>query len=660
MNNARIDELFKKAVASHEAGDYAGAEDLYHRILKENPRHAGALFRLGDMAFTARCFEDAVSLFRKALKNAPGDAGSELMLANACQAAGKTSEAERILRRHLQLPTSAGIASKVAFNLTNLYFSTGRYEDALKVCQGFLEKFHDEDLLLIKEGEILTRLGRCDEAIALYDTLLGNEKLRGRVMLVMSGAFSRKRDYSGYVRRVDPEIRKNPDGNLCSQAAQFYNRMGLLEDEIRIRRLAVEKTPGHPQLHSDLLNRLTASDAVDERAIFECAREWDGKFGTPTDRAPYETYLKKTCEGGRLRLGILSRSFRRHPTATLLLPLLPELAKHFELFGYSDLANGDDYTEKFRRGFGRWRDISGLLDCDAAQVIYDDALDALIDLSGHFDGGRVRILCYRPAPVVIHYYGSSCSLGVKAVGYRISDAIVEPPERGDPFSSEKVLRLPRGFYVYEPLFDAGAPCGCPSEKNGFITFGSVAAPHKVTPTTLRLWESVLNAVPGSRFLFAREELADPGIAEYWVGRFAEFGIARERLVLVSGSSDDFARLVPYREIDMVLDTFPYSGVTTTLDALWMGVPVVTYRETRFINRLCSSLLSQAGLGDLVAETPEAFVRISQSLAADVGKRTTLRRELRGRMKAGPLGDAAGLARDIRDAVLSAVGECPQK
>jgi protein O-GlcNAc transferase len=341
---------------------------------------------------------------------------------------------------------------------------------------------------------------------------------------------------------------------------------------------------------------------------------------------------------------------------TILRPLLPELARRFELYGYYDDNRIDEYTDEARRSFAVWRNTSELGEADAAKLIHEDALDVLIDISGHFNGARTRILTYRPAPVQIHYADSSSSLGIKAVPYRFSDAVAEPPERGDPYSTEAVLRLPHGFFLYQPLTEVAAPAPCPAEVNGYVTFGSCTALYKITPTTLRLWRSALEAVPGSVFLLARDEFErDEALRDGWMRRFEEAGIPRGRFTIETGSKEDFVNLRFYDRIDIALDAYPYSGVTTTLDALWMGVPMVNYRQTRLINRVCSSLLERVGLGDLVADRFDDFAVIAAKLAADCDRRRRLRRNLRDTMRLSPLCDPAGMAGDMENAIRGVLG-----
>jgi protein O-GlcNAc transferase len=656
MQANELENIFKEAVAKQAAQDYVGARLLYDRILAVRPNHPDVLFRLGGLCYETKAYAEAIDCLRRAAAQRPGSASIDLMLAMSLTALKRYAEAEPLFLRYGDLPDSDGNAAYAAFNLASLYFEWGNFEKARALCMRSLARFPGDRAFIFLLGQSCLQLRCYDDAILAFDELMKDDRMRLKALLAASGAFRAKKDYHGFLRRAEPEVARSGDSELMVTLGDFYMDMGDLDRLIAVQAEAMKLRPEDYHLHSYQIKAYTQSDAVTEKQVFEIACDWDRKFGHPKDVPPFASWLNGPLNGRRIRLGILSKTFRRHVTQTILRPLLPELAKRFELYGYYDDTRTDEYTDEVQRSFAAWRNTSGLGEAEAAKLIHVDALDALIDISGHFNGARTRILTYRPAPVQIHYADSSSSLGIKAVAYRFSDAIAEPPGRGDPYSSETVLRLPNGFFLYQPLFDLPAAAPCPAELNGYITFGSCAALSKITPTTLRLWKSALDAVPGSIFLLARDELENDTLTrEYWTKRFVDAGIGLDRFRLESGSRDDFVKLRFYDRIDIALDVFPYSGVTTTLDGLWMGVPMINYRETRFINRVCSSLLTRVGLQDLVAERFDDFAKIAANLAADRDRRRKLRRTLRDTMRLSPLCDPVGMAVDMENAIRGVLG-----
>jgi tetratricopeptide (TPR) repeat protein len=662
MENCHMDSTTEEFCAEIgrlcNAHDFDKAMERIVRALEKGSNDPEFLFRTGEFCVLCGDFEKAAGCFSKASIVAPHETRHRLALATALRQARQYDRAEQILKELIASEAASPKSENALVNLVTLYIEKGEPDKALTLCEKHIATVRSPRFHFLA-GHANLALDRYDAAIKQFRITIRDSDgdLRRKALFAISNPYRKKRDYSSYIALVNDAPEGNLDANILQVTTEFLGKAGMLEKEIGILRKLVEKEPRNPIFHSLLLKKLTASDRANEKDIFECAKQWDVKFGTPADRPAYSKWIGNTIDGQRIRLGILSKTFYRHVTQTILLPLLPELAKRFELYGYYDGTRHDAFTEKVRGFFAAWRETTTLSEADAARVIHDDAIDVLIDISGHFNEARTHILTYRPAPIQIHYADSSCSLGIKAVQYRFSDAVAEPPERSDPFSTEKVLRLPHGFFLYQPFYELPEAGPCPSEKNGYVTFGSCAALHKITDTTLDLWKRALDATPTSRFVLARDEFEnDTCLREYWTKRFENAGISRDRFSIVTASKEDFVRLRFYDRIDIALDTFPYSGVTTTLDALWMGVPVISYRESRFASRVCSSLLTLAGLPDLVAEDKNTFASIAAKLACYESRRKNLRQTLRKTMRHGPLSDAAQMAADMEQAIRSILPE----
>ena len=638
------------SIALRSSGADAAAI-LLRAALDREPGDAEIIALLGSVEYEGRHYREAAAHLQCALSLGSGDERVRLLLAGAKEALGENDAAEALYASVAEHPADERSGAYAAFHLAGMLLGRGETETAESLCAKYLAVYPKDPGFLRLKMLASLRLARHAQAVAAYDLLPASPQRQADLAL-LAKSFQRLGDYSGFLRRFGA-VNDLSCGELCASAAEIFNACGMREAEERCQRRALELRPDDPALHSYELKTMTESDTVSGEEILAFAREWDRKFGTPRDRPAFRSFPRPPRAGRRVRLGILSHSFRRHVTMTILRPLLPELAKRFELYGYYDDDFEDAFTDEARACCAVFRNTSALSEADAADRIHADALDVLIDISGHFSAARTRLLTYKPAPLVIHYADSSSTLGLSAVDCRFSDAIAEPPEWGDPHSSEKVLRLPHGFFLYAPLLDCGEPAPCPSDRNGFVTFGSCTALHKITPTTLALWKSALDAAPQSRFLLARDEFArDPALREYWRRKLVAAGFDNARLALVSGDKDDFVRLKFYSKIDIALDAYPYSGVTTTLDALWMGVPVVNYRQRLFINRVGSSLLEKVGLSDLVAEKKEDFATLAAALAADTERRRTLRRTLRARFLSSPLSDGAGMAADMEKAILA--------
>ncbi len=652
MREPEVQAVFRQAMAFQARGDLAAARPLFERLLEILPGHPELLMRLGALARQEGRLTDALPLLDRALKAAPARSDIALLMGESLAAAGKKQEALQHFTRASAAEGRTGAAA--LFNSIVILLDSGQADIALQQARTATARFPDDPLLRLMLGHAHTALGDADAALSIYESLLPDVRARKQALVAMAHLLRKRRVFSTLVEPLLQGARELRDPYLGYLAGEFCSVVGMLEEELGIQAEALDWEPGNASLHSAQIKSLTHSDAVTEAEIFAFSRLWDARFGTAADRPPFEHNRAHAPATGRPRLGILSSTFRQHVTMTILRPLVPALTRHFELYAYHDSPLEDTYTDEIRPHFARWTNTAALGEAEAAACIHGDAVDVLLDISGHFNA-RTRILTYRPAPIQVHYADSSCSLGLSCVDYRFSDAIAEPPEWGDPYSAETVLRLPGGFFLYQPLHDCGPAAPCPGDSKGCISFGSCTNLSKITPTTLRLWKGALDAVPGSRFVLAREQfLTDPGIRDYWRARFRDAGIAEERLVLRGGTREDFLRLALWNEIDIALDAFPYSGVTTTLDALWMGVPMVNHRRTRFINRVSSSLLDKVGLADLVAETETDFAMIAARLADDAARRRELRASLRRRMLQSPLCDASAMADSMAAALSDAV------
>jgi predicted O-linked N-acetylglucosamine transferase (SPINDLY family) len=317
-----------------------------------------------------------------------------------------------------------------------------------------------------------------------------------------------------------------------------------------------------------------------------------------------------------------------------------------EIFCYSDAVRPDDVTARLQRHADHWRDVAGQSDEQFIAQVRADRIDILVDLAGHTAGNRLRAFAARPAPVQVTYLGYPNTTGVPAVDYRFTDALADPPGEADTLYTEKLIRLPRCAWCYRPPDPSPHHNPLPAQESGAVTFGSFNMPAKLSEETLDLWSQLLAAVPNSKLMLKFAALSEQSMRDHFARLFAARGVAESRLILRGRDEAVKHHLRSYHEIDIALDTFPYHGTTTTCDALWMGVPVVTLIGNAHVSRVGASLLNAVGLDDLVTTTREQFIATAAALAGDLPRLAKLRSTLRGVMQKSPLMDAAGLAREI--------------
>ena len=352
----------------------------------------------------------------------------------------------------------------------------------------------------------------------------------------------------------------------------------------------------------------------------------------------------------KLRVGYVSSDFRYHSCACFMLPLFDSHNREtFEVIAHSTATTADDITQKFKDSADHWRDCFSLGDDELIQRILTDEIDLLVDCSGHTKGNRLRIFQYKPAPIQMTWLGYPSTTGLKAIDYRLSDVVTDPVGEADQLHSETVLRLDAGFHTYRPLAQTPGPSPVPSTRSGRIHFGAFQNLSKVSDKTIELWALVLGAVPNGRLIMKARGLDERAVAERTRKRLTGLGISQDQFEFVPWNAIYGQHFRDFERVDIVLDTTPYNGTTTTCEALWMGAPVVTLSGDRSASRVGASLLNQIGHQEWIAHSDAEFVQIAASLASDTGQLAKLRKSLRTELCHSSLGDSDLFARSLESA-----------
>ncbi len=434
-------------------------------------------------------------------------------------------------------------------------------------------------------------------------------------------------------------------------ALALYER-GLVAEAIACLREALQRAPGDALARQFMLFMSNALAQRDLDAWYREHRLWGQMHADPLPR-----YAHAPVRGARrLRIGYVSADLREHATAAFVHPIL---ARHdcdnFDVVCYSNSDESDAQTQAMRRLGHRWRGIAGMDDAQAAQLVHADAIDILVDLSGHTRGGRPGVFARKPAPVQISYLGYLNTTGMVAMDYRISDAIADPPGASERLHSERLLRLPQTLWCYEPPEDAPEICAPPAQRNGHITFGSFNHVAKLNDGVLELWGELLRRLPHAHLQLMA--LPDEETAQRIRAALEKQGIAAERMRTLPR----LARAQYWQtlgEIDIALDPFPYTGGATSCDALWMGLPVVTLAGSFGFARTAATVLVNAGLAELVAQDAEQYLAIAQRLALDLPALAHLRSGMRARLARSPLLDGTGFVAALEGAYREAWRAAP--
>lgn len=412
------------------------------------------------------------------------------------------------------------------------------------------------------------------------------------------------------------------------------------------QRLAIE--PGHAAAYSDLLLAMHYSERIGPEQLATAHRRFAEQIEQPLLPAR-RPHANTRDAGRRLRVGIVSSDLRLHSVAFFIEPVLEHHeASQFELFAYFNHTGGDAVTARLRPHFQRWHAIAQLSDSAVEQLIGNDGIDILIDLNGHTGDNRLALFARKPAPLQLSWLGYPNTTGLQGIDHRITDSRADPPGQTEAWHSETLWRLPGCFLCYRPPAVAPAPAVRTVQQP--VVFGSLNNPAKIGPGVVAAWSRILAATPGSRLVLKLRGGADASIRESLLQAFARHGVTAGRLILLERLDAMAHHLQRYDMMDIALDTFPYAGTTTTCDALWMGVPVISFAGRSHAARVGASLLHAAGLETLVTDSVDAYVDAAVQLAHDAPRLQQLRAGLRERIAASKLTDAAAFTRDFEAAL----------
>ena len=552
---------------------------------------------------------DAEKVYRHVLSLHAAHPHALHLLGILAQQVGRHEMAVEFFRRAIG---SDGGVGEFHYNLGNSLLHLGRngdaavaFADALAISPGLFEAHHNFANALMLDGQP-------GAAIAAYQSAL-------RI-------------------RADDAAAHNNLGMALREHAR-------LDEAIEHFRHAVRIDPHYAHAHSNLLYALHFHPAYDAAAIADEQRRWAEQHAEPVARAaPDRPHENERSPDRRLRIGYVSPDFREHPVGRAMLPLLEEHdANAFEIFCYADTSADDEVARRLKRPAAAWHVTTGTGDEQLAKIIRGHRIDILVDLTLHMNRNRLLVFARKRAPVQVSFIGYPAGTGVRQIVYRITDAHLDPD---DDLGPERLVRLPHSFWCYagdaEPAVNE-----LPARAREHVTFGSLNNPVKMNDAVVALWSRVLDALPTSRLrLFSGEK--SPTIDHPLLRRFASEGVDPERIALVPRLlRGEYLR--QYHMIDIALDTFPYNGHMTSCDALWMGVPVVSLRGATSVGRGGVSLLSNLALPDLLAATPDEFVRIATSLASNLSRLSALRQSLRSRMRESPLCDAGLFTRSVESA-----------
>lgn len=664
------------ALVTFRSGRGDEAIVLVHEAIRLDPRNAAYHANLGTMLLSQDRVEEAVAAYRQAVDLVPQNPELLKELANALIRAGHVQEAIAAFRQAItQRPDFLEALNSLGAALGDL----GEFDEAIGVLRRAVGLWPDYRDAWNNLGNVLCKAGRAHEAKEAFAHILSRNPDDAIVLNNLGALYDGLSQHDQAVQMYRRAIAANPKfSEACHNLGVALQKQGKLEDGIDAFRSAISlksdlavswinlgnslRETGQLEeafaslrrglaikddasLSSTMLYLLHFDPTISRRQLFDEHRRWNEKYARPL-QSLIRPHGNDPDPNRRLRIGYVSPDLGNHSVGRFMVTLLGNHDhSNVQVFCYSDAPKPDPVLKCNRAQADVWRETQGLDDQHLADLIREDRIDVLVDLTMHMVSDRMLMFARKPAPVQVTYLAYLGTTGLETMDYRLTDPHLDPPGSSDEYYSEESFRLPRTYWCYNAPSEAPAAVAPPSASSGQITFGSMNNFGKVSAVILPAWIRILKEVPNSRLLLHSREGSHRR-------RFCDLlesqGIDRRRIDFIG-----FVGITAYFEacnrIDIALDTFPYPGGTTSCDTLWMGVPVVTLAGEAALSRAGVSILSNIGLPELIASDPDQYVRIARELASDLPRLSQLRSGMRQRMLSSPLMNGPQFARDVEAA-----------
>ena len=577
--------------------------------IRLKPNYPEAYTNLGTAHLEQGQLDDALAAFQLAIQYSPGYAEAQN---NGGDVQANGRQPDQVMVKYDKAVAPNANLAQGYINLGLALQRSGRFEEAIAVYQKAIERQPDNPRAYNNLGFARSKTGRLDEALAAY-----------RQAIALNPKY--------------PEAHNNL-GNALSE-------MGQLDEAIAAYRQAIALKPSYTDAHSNLVFAMHYHPDLDAAALAAEHRRWDQQHAQPF-KEHIRPHANDRRPDRRLRIGYVSPDFREHVVAYFIKNLLASHDRsQVEVYVYSNVRVPDGMTERLRQQVDVWRDIVRLTDEQAAELIRTDQIDILVDLAMHSSETRLLVFARKPAPVQVTYLAYASGSGLAAMDYRLTDPYLDPPGLHDAHYAEESIRLPETYWCYGADPRAPEPGPLPALAAGHITLGCLNSFGKVSAVTLEAWCHLLTALPNAKLIVHAKEGSH---RQRVTDKLTHAGIDPARVQFM-GFVNVVEYFQEYGKIDIGLDPFPFTGGTTTCDALWMGVPVVSLAGQTGVSRGGLSILSNVGLPELVAKTPEEYVQIAVDLAHDLPRLAQLRSTLRQRMQSSPLMDAPRFACNVEAA-----------
>ncbi len=624
---------FQLACSYQDNKQYTEAKGYFEKILERNPNDPRSNCGYGMCLVRLYQYDEGLAYAQKAIDADPNNPSILYNYANVLKDAGRINDAEAYYKKAIDIKPDC---IEALLGMGRMLTDCGRFEESkdyfekvMKIDPQYYSAYSSRGISCLKNNAL--------GAVEWFDKALDIKPDADDVWMLKGYALN----ILGRSQEAEQCLRKAIELNPNS-AEHFQNlsnilvTQGKVADSLEAARQSLALNPTNHLVYSNILLYMHYLAQASREELWQMHSNYDKMYREKFYPKIPPQYANPRDPEKRIRVGLVSADFRRHSCAYFLDPLIRNYDRQkLEIIAYASVKTPDIFTETIKGMCTEWRDILRFSNDQAAEIIKRDRIDILIDLGGHTADNRLPIFCKKPAPVQIAWLGYPDTTGLQCMDYRITDEVCDPPGT-EKFSSERLIRFQGGFHCYGAFPDSPDVEESPVLKNGYITFGSFNNFAKASEETIFLWSEILKNAPESRLLLKALGLNDDWLRGEIFKKFANHGISEDRLEILGKTSKISDHLRTYNRVDIGLDTYPYNGTTTTVEALWMGVPVISMSGCTHASLVGESLLKNVGLADLAKHTPKDFVNTAVALSQNIELLQQLRSTMRERLQSSPL------------------------
>ncbi|HYW36331.1 MAG TPA: FkbM family methyltransferase, partial [Balneolaceae bacterium] len=537
---------------------------------------------------------------------------------------------------------------EITYHLAEIYRDNGRLDKSLELFESIIDTDEKNFSAYISIAEILIKKQEFDEAEKYLNLILEEDEENISANTLLTHLCRQKGNYERALEICEKVLQKEPTSIVRLGYAVCLQELGEFDRAEQNYLQVLKDNPDKYHALSDYLMSMHYNPEKSKQEIFEAHKKWDEHFA-PEER-PERPEPSEKKRDKKLRIGLLSGGFRRHPVGYMITGGLERLpSDEFDIYCYATNNQYDDLTERIFAASDQWRSVVEYKDQIIAQMIREDEIDILLEMSGHADNNRLRTVAMEPTPVIVKWVGGLFNTtGLKSVDFLITDRY-ETPAGEEEFYTEKLVRLPHDYISYLPPHYAPDVTAPPVKENEYITFGCFNNPTKINEQILSHWAVIMNRLPDSRLMLKSKQYETSALKKRVIEKLSKSGISKDRLIF-KGQTPHRDHLSKYSQIDIALDPWPYSGGLTTCEALWMGVPVITKPGPTFAGRHAKTHLTNAGFSEWVVDTWQEYIETSVSLAEDWERLEELRFAMREQVNNSPLCDGRRFGAHLSEAL----------